>query len=161
MGKYRSFSTQGGRTVVDLDTGMIAAVASREADLRKATDSKEVFAKLEGHCVTITAKALNSYMIVGKFSMEQLPGCCGVAVSYHAQIETQFRGRGIGGLFLEMREDAAKRAGYTMVLATVLADNEVENKLLGRHGWIAQKCFKNRRTGHGVAFWMKELEFED
>ena len=161
MGKYRNFRTVGGQTTVDLATAMIAAIAAREADLRKVTDSHEIFAKMNAsNEVTITAKALNEYRTVAKFSMAPLPGCCGVCVSYHAQIETQFRRRGIGGILLEVREDAAERAGYTVVLATVLTSNEEERNLLRRHSWQeVGEAFKNKRTGNDVRFLKKVLVY--
>src|SRR5690348_7439756 len=144
MGKYRSFATHGGQTTLDLTSAMVAAIAAREAELRKATDSNEVFCKMDstGKQATIYAKALNEYRVVGKFSMEQLPGCCGVAVSYHSQIETQFRRRGIGRLFLSIREDAAKRSNYTVVLATVRVDNEAESQLLATSGYQRSLPFR-------------------
>lgn len=168
--KYRHFHTNGGRLQLDLATAMLAAIASKEKELRELTDSKEVFAVLEKpSSVSIQAKALNEYRTVGKFSMEQMPGCCGVVISYHSQIEAQFRKRGLGTLFLAIREDAAKRAGYTCIMGTVLGDNSAEQSILRKAGWNhlaptqtnGQWLFINKKTGHNVMFWCKVLSDEE
>jgi len=159
MGKYQSFATRGGQITLGLQAAMIAAVSAKEAELRKLTESNEVFATLDKNQVSITARGLGEYRKIGHFSMEQLPGCCGIVVSYHSAIETQFRGLGIGKLFLEIREDAARRAGYTVILATVVHGNEAEVGLLKQAGWsVSPPLFVNKRTKNAIALYTKELK---
>ena len=173
--KYRNFSSSNGRITLGLGDAMVSVITAREADIRKLTDSKEIFATLStlynAPTVDITAKALNQYVTVGRFSMQQMPGCCGVVVSYHSQIEQQFRKRGLGTLFLEIREEAARRAGYSCIIGTVLDDNKVEKTMLLKAGWrlmaqidAANKpvySFRNSRTKHDVQFWTKHLTEEE
>lgn len=158
MGKYRSFTTRGGQVTLDLTTAMLAATAAKEAELRKLTDSNEVFAQLTGQTILIKAKALNEYRTVGKFSMAEFPGCCGVVVNYHAQIETQFRGKGLGKLMLQIREDAARRANYSVLLATVDEKNEPEKNLLTKNKWVRVAAFKNKKTANMISLFIKILE---
>lgn len=119
---------------------------------------------------TIATYGAGKYAQVSRFSLRELPGCCGILVFYHASVATDFQNKGLGSLLLRVREEAARKAGYSVAMATVLKDNKTETKILADAGWkqlvfpvpntkntVESASFKNRRTGNEVHQFQKNL----
>jgi len=94
---------------------------------------------------------------IATFGLQQLPGCCGVVVSFHAEIAEDLRKKGIGSVLLNTRMEAARRLRYGMMLATVLSTNAAENKLLEESGWKRLGEFRNPKTTNLVVLWSANL----
>lgn len=94
---------------------------------------------------------------IGKFGVLPMPGCKGVAIFHHVEVDPKWRGKGIGREFLRIRMEAAKEAGYSMAVATVQSSNQLEKDLLVSKGWSVLCAFYNRGTGHDVIMYRKEL----
>lgn len=94
---------------------------------------------------------------VAAFCLNQLDGCCGVCVSYHAGVSMAYRNRGIGSLLNQMRQQIAWNWGYTVILCTDRCDNECQEKILSRNAWDRMMTFCNRRTGNDVSIYAKNL----
>jgi GNAT superfamily N-acetyltransferase len=94
---------------------------------------------------------------VAVFDMTELPGCCGVIVSYHSQVREEHRKKGMGQFLLEARMSAARNKGYGLMMATVEHNNTVERKLLESNGWISKGEFRNPKTGHVIATYQVNL----
>ena len=93
---------------------------------------------------------------IAVFSMTGLPGCCGVCVSYHSDVLAPLQKK-LGTALLAIRMDAARRKGYGQMIATVLADNQAEIKILTQAGWVRSGEFRNPQTQHLVTLWITNL----
>jgi hypothetical protein len=94
---------------------------------------------------------------VVRFSLEQLPGCCGVLVSYHVEVRKKYQNKGINSYLQGIREQIARHNGYTMLMCTTTLDNLAEIHILKTHGWTCDSAFVNKRTAHGVMVFTKVL----
>ena len=90
----------------------------------------------------------NSEHHVAYFSLQQLPGCCGVLVSYYSEINNDYRDKGYGKALANIRARAARLLKYGMMLATVVSTNIAEIKLLQQLGWLERNEFRNPKTGN-------------
>lgn len=106
-------------------------------------------------------KSFSSYtQDICSFSLIELPGCCGVLVSFHMYIEEKYRGKGIATFLQEIKEDIARENNYTVLLGTVRSDNPIEIHTLEKSGWKKINSFKNHRTYNDVEIWTKEIKYK-
>lgn len=143
---------------LDIPHSIMAAVTSFRDEFRKTLGSEPTVEILPDNTYRICTYGGGEFQVLGQFSITQMPGCCGVVVFYHASVTTKFSGRGLGRLFLQLREKAAILAGYTVAHATVLESNIPESKLLHSEGWEVLTEFKNKRTRNKVLLFQKELK---
>lgn len=115
---------------------------------------------------TIATYGAGKYVQVSSFSLAELPGCCGILVFYHASVATDFQKKGLGSLLLRVREETARKAGYSVAMATVLKYNEAELSILEKANWTKigiptgvsrSQVFRNRRTNNEVVQLQKYL----
>ena len=97
------------------------------------------------------------YRTICGFSLKELSGCCGILVSYHMTVSSNYRGKGIAKFLQEVKERIAKENGYSTLLCTTRASNETENHILEKNGWKQISLFRNKRTNHDLFIWTKEL----
>lgn len=105
---------------------------------------------------TVAKKGWDSSVVY--FCLEQLPGCCGVLVSYHTNVYPKYQNKGINSFLQEIKEQIAIDNGYTCLLATVTSDNLPQIHILTKYGWKPRDSFKNKRTGNVVITFTKHLE---
>lgn len=98
--------------------------------------------------------------VVGTFSLDQLPGCCGSMISYHTFIYSPYRGKGVGQYLLKFKEKIAREDGYSNIIATTTSGNGPEIHNLEKNGWVKINSFLNKRTGNTVLTWTKNLAVE-
>jgi len=134
-----------------------AAVAAHANEFMHITGTLPLVTGHEG-TYTISVYGAGVLKDVASFSLRQLPGCCGILVFYHASVAKDFRDKGLGSLLLQIRERAAILANYTVVMATVLDDNEAEKHILRTNNWNPSYGFKNLRTGNDVSVLYKTLK---
>jgi len=94
---------------------------------------------------------------LAQFELCQLPGCCGVAVSYHASTQADFRGLGLGAIMNAYRLSLAKEMGYGSIVCTTTMENKTQRKILADNGWEETFQFTNPKTKHRVLFFRKDL----
>lgn len=94
---------------------------------------------------------------VATFALKELPGCCGVLVSFYSEVAENYRKQGLGTLLNGVRMDAARRAGYGLLLATVLQSNQIEKALLKDNGWVLTREFRNPKTQNIVEVYQVNL----
>jgi hypothetical protein len=94
---------------------------------------------------------------VGTFCLAQLPGCCGVCVSYHSRMAGAYKRKGIGTYLNSLRVRLARALGYGVILCTDTMDNTAQRKILQRNGWQDIYIFENPRTENKVAISVQEL----
>lgn len=91
------------------------------------------------------------------FSLKEMSGCCGILVSYWMVVHKPYQNLGIAKFLQEVKEKIAKQNGYSIMMATTVADNKIENKILQDNGWAIINKFNNKRTTHDVLVWTKNL----
>jgi GNAT superfamily N-acetyltransferase len=109
----------------------------------------------EGSNVLVEGRKLTYSTFEGRFSMSVLPGNRRVLVSHGTYVNFFSRDSGVGRKFLQVKEEIARSAGITLMLATVCNDNAPEIHLLETEGW---KRFTNRKDTW-CSLWAKELVY--
>lgn len=108
--------------------------------------------------VIVSTELPNNYKTqVVTFSLKELPGCCGVLVSYHTQVSHQFQGKGINSFLQEIKEQIARDNNYSCLMATVTSENKAQIHILEKFGWEKVSEFKNCRTSNTVLTFVKNL----
>ena len=97
-------------------------------------------------------------MTVTSWSMQTLPGCCGICLSNNAFVWGRYHGKGVNTIANKIRIAIAKQAGYGIILCTDRDENTAQRKTLARNGWTDIHQFENPRTGNLVNISIKNLE---
>lgn len=92
---------------------------------------------------------MNTKEIAG-FKLYEMPHCCGILVSCNAYVQPSFRGKRVGTLLNNLRQEIARAMGYTVMICTDIARNTPQRKLLKTNGWKDILEFKNKRTGNTI-----------
>jgi GNAT superfamily N-acetyltransferase len=95
--------------------------------------------------------------LISEFILEPMGGCKGICISRGVQIMPQWRGKGLGVQFLNLRERIAKDFGYSAMMCTTTFDNEPQRKILAHCGWEMVKGFTNARTNNRVCLYYKNI----
>lgn len=116
-----------------------------------------------GHIhVELTRKDPTGYNeFVATFSLQQLPGCCGVMLSYHTQVSYESKNKGIAQALQRAKEQIAQFYGYSVLICTAVTRGEAspaQPHILKKFGWEMVQEFTNRRTSNGVGIFVKELD---
>jgi hypothetical protein len=135
-----------------------AATASFRDDLHKIVGSEPIIeVESNGRTFILATYGAGKYLQMASFSIAEFPGNCGIAVFYHASVAHDFQHKGLGKLLLELRQEAARKAGYTIAMATVLKTNKAERTILLNAGWGEGSEFVNVRTKNTVVLYTKKL----
>lgn len=103
--------------------------------------------------VVYSDETANQMSYIAKFSLQQLPGCCGVVVSYHAATFGGYMHKGLGKFLNHMRLEWARAMGYGVVLCTDITNVTSptwEQSILTKNGWKELYKFKNPRTTNNI-----------
>ena len=73
--------------------------------------------------------------LIATFSLTEMPGCCGVLISFHSEVSSKFRNKGIGTILNQLRIEIAELLGYTVLMCTDKATNINQSKILKKNGW--------------------------
>ncbi len=96
-------------------------------------------------------------MPISQFKLVQMPGCCGICISYNSIVFPKYQGKGIGTLLNQFRIDIADYLGYTTLLCTDREENAPQKKILTNNGWKDVHRFTNKRTGNLVNITIKDI----
>ena len=157
MEEIKSRGVAAAPSTLSLENAVLAATAAIRDKFRETVGSEPIACKIGDNIFAIKTYGAGKYLTVGQFGIAPMSGCCGMVVFFHASTTDGFRGKGLGRLFLQVREIAAKLAGYTVAQATVLTTNKSERKLLQDAGWKENHEFTNKRTSNKVVVCLKEL----
>ncbi|HEC67062.1 MAG TPA: GNAT family N-acetyltransferase [bacterium] len=91
------------------------------------------------------------------FIMCTFPGCCAYGVPYNTYVDEQARGLGIGSLLQHFKIELAKEIGWSYLMCTTKADNDVQNHVLRKHGWERIDTRLNSRTNNAIHTWVKKV----
>lgn len=98
-----------------------------------------------------------SYQALSSFCLQQLPGCCGICLSFNSFVIKAVRGKGVATRLNQLRYDFAKHLGYGSLMCTDVETNLPQKKLLKKNGWKDVHTFDNPRTGNQVAISVKDI----
>lgn len=87
------------------------------------------------------------------FKLSFLPGNRRTLVSHDVVVTQEYRGQGLGTEACLLRESAAREAGVTLMLATVMDDNVAEVTVLEKCEW--RRLTQNKTTK--CSLWGKQL----
>lgn len=96
---------------------------------------------------------------IGQFTLEPMPGCCGIVVSTGSFLKEGWRGaHNIGIWFHEIKQLTAVALGYRVMLMTTQLRNIPEVVGASRAKWRIFHCFRNKRTDNDIGIAFKELQ---
>jgi len=93
-----------------------------------------------------------------RFVLTMFPGNCGIVVSHNTYVASHLRGLGIATALQPIKETIARSGGFSYIMATIIADNIIQSKILPRFGWKILWEFINQRTTNKCIMWIKPLE---
>ena len=96
-------------------------------------------------------------VVISKFELAQMLGCCGICISTGTYVNPEFRGKGVNIILNNFRIDIATYLGYGLLMCTDLKSNISQMKTLDKNGWKHIHEFKNPRTGNILNVTIKEL----
>ena len=127
------------------------SIALDAAKLRK--EAREMRYRMENNGRYVVklfdSRNLREYRLAS-WQLVQLPGCCGIVVSTDATIQPDFRRKGWGYIFNQVRQEQAKLMGYGQLLCTVQATNEAEIKILKKNNWHEISGIVNPKTNNKI-----------
>lgn len=94
---------------------------------------------------------------IGSFTLEPMPGCCGIVVSTQSFLEPHCRGGRTGKLFHELKAKTAKTLGYTTMFMTTQLRNIPEVVGASHAKWKFLHYFRNSRTNNDIGIAVKDL----
>ena len=92
------------------------------------------------------------YDTSASFSIEQLPGCCGVAVSHDFNVPDD-----LWPVVNKLMQQLAYDADYTLLVCTQRVSHKGYVKAMNSGGWERRE-FKSRGTGNRVSFDVIQLK---
>lgn len=131
----------------------LTAILGKDYLFRENSSSMGVNGKYP--CVSLVLysappKPGNSHL-VSYFSVYQMQGCCGIAISTDAYVNDRWRHKGLGTLLNSLRIDLARCCGYGVLLCTDLTANTAQRRILEKNGWKDIYTFVNPRTQNQLA----------
>ena len=94
---------------------------------------------------------------IGRFTFVPMPGCCGVVISTASYLAPNWRGKGNGNTFHQIKEGIAKKFGYSLMIATVQTSNFPEIIGAANSNWKYIHSFRNKRTTNDIAVMVKDI----
>src|SRR3990167_2240656 len=92
---------------------------------------------------------------LARFSLNQMPNCCGIMILSKLDVNYGYRRKGVGSILLNLIEYIALIGDYTKVICTNI--NPVFDSVLEKQQWNLVDTFFNRNSEHTVKTWMKEV----
>jgi hypothetical protein len=89
-------------------------------------------------------------VVVASFQLHPMINCCGMCISTRAEVNSFYRGRGLGTILNSLRIDIARHLGYGCLLCTDVESNAYQRKVLARNGWLDIHKFVNPRTKNTI-----------
>lgn len=108
---------------------------------------------------SVTIKGI--YNAVVSFRLMEMPGCCGVVISFNSNVVYSHRKKGIGAMLSRYRTNLCKRLGYTIIIATDQRKNKAQRKILSQNKWRTAFSFVNQRTENNLNFSYRQLRFNN
>jgi predicted GNAT family acetyltransferase len=95
---------------------------------------------------------------IAEFYLARLDGCCGVCVSYHTNVDSRYRKKGLGLLLNKIKQQIAYKYRYAILLCTDVETNTPQQKILTKTNWQKMFEFVNKKTANTVGLHMLTLK---
>ena len=96
---------------------------------------------------------------IGRFTLAPLAGCCGVVVSTDSYLEESWRKTPVvSEHFHKLKEETARKLGYSLMLATTQLRNIPEVVGASKAKWKFIHFFRNKRTDNDLGLMIKDLK---
>lgn len=136
--------------------GMADIVAESAADEIYLEKGFEIPIRFEVyHERKMTDQTIYERKKVGAFTFSTLQACCAVVVSTQSYLNAE--PWDLGADFHALKELVAKKAGYSLMLATTETSNFPEVIGASKARWHLGKAFTNSRTGNQLTVMTKVL----
>lgn len=96
-------------------------------------------------------------ILIGEFQLSPMPGCCAVVISHNSLVKEQYRGTIASQQFREVKTEIAKKAGYTVMIATSKVNDIPASKNMQKSGYRIVSEFTNKRTNNQLHLGVKVL----
>lgn len=137
---------------------LIAETQNKKYDELNDFPEKGLESFPEGVCFQLKSKyKLLEEKIIGHFYFSPMPGCCGIIVSHHTYLNRDKRSSGFSEPFRNLKEELAKKLGYTRMIATTQMDNVPGVKNMFKSKYRIVDTFTNKRTGNLLGLGIKRL----
>jgi len=117
--------------------------------LRQYSPANPVFIDYGIFKITINCTEL------ARFSLYQMPNCCGIMILSKLDVNYGYRRKGVGSILLNFIEYIGLTGDYTKVICTNI--NPIFDVLLAKKKWKLVDAFYNHNSEHTVKTWMKEV----
>lgn len=87
---------------------------------------------------------------ISTWQLYQLQHCCAFMVSCNVNVSEDYRGKRIGTILNQLRQDIGRLLGYSAILCTDIEKNEHQRKLLKTNGWKDIHSLVNKRTNNRI-----------
>lgn len=91
-----------------------------------------------------------SFTKLATFELYKLPHCCAILVSCKAWVNEQYRGKRVGTLLNNFRQDIGRLLGYSTLMCTDIESNIHQRQLLKTNNWRDIYSVINKRTKNRV-----------
>ena len=95
--------------------------------------------------------------LVTKYILSPMAGCSGVCIARKVIVEADYRGKGYGSIFCNLRGKIALKLGYSAIICTVVKGNIAQEKIMAKNGYRNVGLFSNLRTGNDINLFFKPL----
>lgn len=113
-------------------------------------DKNEVSKNWELGIYKVIQQIGNVQKVISTWNLYQLQHCCAFMVSCNVKVEESYRGKRIGTILNQLRQDIGRLLGYSSILCTDIEQNVNQRKLLKTNGWKDIHSVVNKRTNNRV-----------
>lgn len=90
---------------------------------------------------------------IGTFAISIFPGNSSILIFHNSQVNSSYRGLGLGGTLHELRLAIAREFGARLAMCTVATGNEVQENILRKRAWK----FSHEYDSHWRV-WVRQME---
>lgn len=102
----------------------------------------------------------DQYHAFASFHLAEMPGNCGMLISYHSYINPNVRQKGLGTILNEARVQIARDLGYSLLIATDRLANTAQQRIFQKVGWKEVVQFTNAYTKNRIGLHVYHLGSE-
>lgn len=99
--------------------------------------------------------------VIMGFNMVQIPGCCGLDVSYHTNVRSEYNKKGIAQDLMQLKIEIAKHYNYSCLICTTMMSNVAQVHVLEKTGWKRLHTFRNKKTTNVVGIYTLDIREND
>jgi len=103
-------------------------------------------------------KNTNSYTIISKFYLTNVPNCCGAIISHGVYVSYGMQNKGIGKVIHKCRLEIMRRLEFSCAICMDVKNNKPQEKILEKFGWKNLHTFRNKNSGNKVNIYAVDLK---